>query len=105
MWYYDNALENAVRAGVRYATELTDLAPNDPRIQSYVQGQVPSSLGGVTVATAVNSNLSFGTEKSVTVTATCSFSFLEGGFFSKYLDIPASLTLSRAGTMYYKRGT
>ncbi|MGC2424893.1 MAG: TadE/TadG family type IV pilus assembly protein [Nitrospirota bacterium] len=112
-WYYDNALDDAVRAGVRKASEQYP-APtaNDPTITAYVVGEITSyipSLAGSFTAnnvqvfppTAANGKL---------VTVTASYVFSEPILISlnslvsvfSLGDIPTSITLQRTGTMYYE---
>lgn len=111
-WYYDNALENAVRAGVRYATELPNDASFQSNVATYVQNQMTSAVPvggayGVTLNTPTITINSTTPPPTVTVIESCvfsdpvleAFSYMVSVFFSK--TIPASLTLSRSGTMYY----
>ncbi len=107
-WYYDNALENGVRAGVRYASELPDLMTDDSRIQAYVNDNMVASVGSPTNAVTTKltpQSFPNGTQEVVTVTATYPFTFLTGTFLSNYFGVPTSLTLTRQGAMYYKPGT
>ncbi len=110
--YYDNALDDAVRAGVRYASELPNIqTTNDPNVISYVKGEITSYVPSITVSnlkitTALSpQTFSSGTNgQVVTVKATYGYAFLTGNFLNTFFNI-SPLTLTRSGTMYYELGT
>jgi Flp pilus assembly protein TadG len=108
-WYYENALDNAVRTGVRKASETPYDASYVSNVSGYVASEitasVPSIGGGVAVTvdppTAANGKL---------VTVTASYAFDEpilstlNSLTSTFSmgTIPTSFTLQRTGTMYYE---
>jgi Flp pilus assembly protein TadG len=113
-WYYENALDVGVRAGVRKASEQYP-APttDDPAIVTYVQTEVNAYVssmpaGSVTVKVDPPS-----VSNGHLVTVTASYIFVEpilatlnslfNTFFQK--NISTSFTLQRTGTMYYELGT
>lgn len=106
-WYYNNALDAGVRAGVRYASELYPVpTANDSRIQAYVQNEIntyPTSIGGSVTVTVTPPASKTG--NLVTVTASYLYTFLPSNFLFNYFNIPTSMTLGRTGTMYYEPGT
>lgn len=108
-WYYDNALDDAVRGGVRMASELYPVpATDDARIQTYVKAHVPSSIGGSVTVNVVPPTTANG--KLVKVTAQYVFAepilitldSLAYTFFKDHILTNSSLTLQRTGTMYYE---
>jgi Flp pilus assembly protein TadG len=113
-WYYENALDVGVRAGVRYASELYPIpATDDSRIKTYVQNEinsyVPSMGSGSVAVTVIPPSVANG--HLVTVTASYTFSetilttldSLSNTFFKEHIS--TSFTLERTGTMYYELGT
>ena len=106
-WYYDNALDTAVRAGVRMASEMYPVpATDDARIKTYIQNHVPSSISDSVLVSVEAPTKDNG--KLVKVTA--SYAFAESllnplnSLASTFHmgDVPKSFTLVRTGTMYYE---
>ena len=112
-WYFDNALDVGVRAGVRYASELYPIPAKDySRIQTYVQGEVHSYVNSI-AATSVTVNVDPPTVASRLVTVRAQYVLTEPLlntldsiiYATSGQHISTSFTLQRTGTMYYELST
>jgi Flp pilus assembly protein TadG len=107
-WYYDNALDNAVRSGVRKASETPYDASYVSTVSGYVTSEITASVPSIGSSVLVDVVTPTAANKVVKVTASYAFDepilstvdSLAFTFFKQH--VRTSFTLQRTGTMYYE---